>query len=218
MAAPFQHAISTTDALYELYRRPHPAVAAKKKPQIDPASAAFIATSPFVLVATVGGDGHVDVSPRGGDAGFVKVARGDDADYVLIPDLNGNNILDSLQAVVTSGRAGLIFLIPGKDDTVRLNGEAWVVTDADVLDAFTDLRRPKAAIAVRADEVFVHCAKAFRRSRLWDTDTWAALAGAPGLADIACAQGLFGADVTADAVTADLEAGYAIELAEDRPV
>lgn len=218
MAAPFAHAVTSTDELYELYRRPHPGVLAKKRPEVDPASAAFIAASPFLLVATVGADGTVDVSPRGGDAGFVRVARRDGTDYVLVPDLNGNNLLDTLQAVVATGQAGLIFLIPGKDDTLRVNGAAWIVTDDDVLDGFPDLRRPKAAIAVRADEVFVHCAKAFRRSHLWDPATWAALADAPGLEHIVCAQGLLGADVDPAAVKADLEAGYALELAEDRPV
>lgn len=217
MAAAFEHTVTSTDELYELYRRPHPALAAKKRPEIDPASAAFIGASPFLLVATVGADGSVDVSPRGGDAGFVHVTSRADGDYVLIPDLNGNNLLDSLQGVVTNGQAGLIFLIPGKDDTLRVNGAAWIVTDADVLDSFTDLRRPKAAIAVRADEVFVHCAKAFRRSRLWDTATWAGYTEAPGLEQIACAQGLFGDNVDPALVKADLEASYAVDLAADRP-
>ena len=215
--SPFAAPISTTEALYELYRRPHPALVQKKRPELDPQTVAFVAASPFLLVATCGADGGVDVSPRGGDPGFVLVDHRDGADYVLIPDLNGNNLLDSLQAVVATGRAGLLFLIPGKDDTVRINGAAWVVTDAEVLERFTDIRRPKAAIAVRADEVFVHCAKAFRRGRVWDTASWEALAAAPGLEQIACAQGLFGADVDPAVVKADLEAGYALELAADRP-
>ncbi len=215
---PFEHTITSTDALYELYRRPHPNLIAKKRPEIDPKSAAFVAASPFLLVATTAADGSVDVSPRGGDAGFVQIDRVDGADYVLVPDLNGNNLLDSLQAIVATGQAGLLFLIPGKDDTLRINGPAWVVTDDAVLDRFTDVRRPHAAIAVRADEVFVHCAKAFRRGRVWDPQAWEALTGAPGLEDIVCAQGLLGSDVTPAAVKADLEAGYALELAADRPV
>ncbi|HWL43461.1 MAG TPA: MSMEG_1061 family FMN-dependent PPOX-type flavoprotein [Ilumatobacter sp.] len=214
---PFAQTITTSEALYELYRRPHPGLQAKKRPEIDPQSAAFIATSPFLLIATTGADGGVDVSPRGGDPGFVQTERIDGADYVLIPDLNGNNLLDSLQAIADSGRAGLLFVIPGKDDTLRVNGEAWVVTDDAVLDRFTEIRRPKATIAVRADEVFVHCAKAFRRGKVWDPQAWEALAAAPGLAEIVCAQGIFGEGVEPAAVAADLERGYAIDLAGDRP-
>ena len=214
--APFADVIPDSDALYALYRRPHDAIVRKKRQGIDAGSAAYIGLSPFVLIGAAGADGGLDVSPRGGDPGFVRVHRTDDADYVLIPDLNGNNLLDTLQAIVATGHAGLLFLVPGHDETVRLNGAAWVVTDADVLDRFDELRRPKAAIAVRADEVFVHCAKAFRRSRLWQPESWEALADAPGIETIVCAQGLFG-DVDPALIRADLEASYVRDLALDRP-
>lgn len=215
--APFEHVVTSSEALYERYRRPHEAIVTKKRRGVDPGSEAYIGRSPFVLIATAGADGGVDVSPRGGDPGFVRVWHADDADYVLVPDLNGNNLLDTLQGVIASGNAGLLFLVPSHDETVRVNGAAWVVTDDDVLDRFVELRRPKAAIAVRADEVFVHCAKAFRRSRLWQPESWEALADAPGIETIACAQGLFGDGVDPALVRADLEAGYAHDLALDRP-
>jgi len=213
---PFEHVITSADALYELYRRPGEGILRKKRQGIDSASAAYIALSPFVLVGTAGVDGGVDVSPRGGDPGFIRVLDIDGDDYVLIPDLNGNNLLDSLQGIVASGRAGLLLLVPGHDETVRVNGAAWVVTDDRVLGCFDELRRPKAAIAVRADEVFVHCAKAFRRSRLWQPESWEALADAPGIETIVCAQGLFG-DVDPALIRADLEASYVRDLSLDRP-
>ena len=102
-----------------------------------------------------------------------------------LPDLNGNNLIDSLRGVVANGRAALLVLVPGKDETLRLNGEAWVVTDPAVLDRWDDeLRRPTTAIVIRADEVFMHCAKAFRRSNLWDPASWDALADAPDGLDV----------------------------------
>lgn len=216
MTVPFQHVITGPEGLADLYREPSQLVKNKKQRGIDPGSARFIGLSPFVLVGTIGADGGADVSPRGGDPGFVRVHRAGDADYVLLPDLNGNNLIDTLRAVVTTGKAGLLFLVPGKDETLRLNGDAWVVTDDDVLAQFQEFRRPKSAIAVRADEVFVHCAKAFRRGRVWDPVAWEELAAAPDLADIICESGVL-PGVDPELVRADLAAGYAQELAADRP-
>lgn len=215
-AHPFRNVVPAPEALYELYRQPHDGVRRKKFAGIDAASARFIGMSPFLLVGTVGADGSVDVSPRGGDPGFVRILREDGADYVLIPDLNGNNLLDSLQAVAANGRAGLLFTVPGNTETLRVNGDAWVVTDDAVLDMFTEFRRPTTAIAVRADEVFVHCAKAFRRGRVWEPESWTDLGDAPDIADIVCAQGLYG-DVDPELIRADLAKGYEAGLAYDRP-
>ena len=174
---PFTDIIETTEQLTELYHAPSRLVQAKVRSGIDQGSATFITTAPFLLIGTTGADGRNDVSPRGGPSGFVKVL-GDE--YVAIPDLNGNNLIDTIRGVVENRRAGLIFLVPGQDETLRLNGEAWVTTDDSVLDLWNDeLRRPKSAIVVRADQVFVHCAKAFRRSNLWDPATWSQYEGAP---------------------------------------
>jgi PPOX class probable FMN-dependent enzyme len=218
---PFDSVIADPAGLADLYRQPSDLVKQKKRAGIDPGSARFIGLSPFVLVATVGADGGADVSPRGGDPGFVRVHHtdpdhGDGADYVLLPDLNGNNLIDTLRAVVATGAAGLLFIVPGKDETLRVNGPAWVVTDDAVLDRFDEFRRPKAAIAVRADEVFVHCAKAFRRGRVWDPEAWAELAAAPDLADMLCESGVL-PGVDPELIRADLAEGYARGLAEDRP-
>ena len=203
----------STEQLAELYRAPSRLVAEKKAAVLDEASVGILERSPFVLIATSGDDGSLDVSPRGGPAGFVRVL---DEQHVAIPDLNGNNLIDSLRGVVATGRAGLLVLVPGKDETLRLNGDAWVVTDPAVLDRWDDeLRRPTTAIVVRTDEVFMHCAKAFRRSKLWEPSSWGALADAPDGLDILKAQGLVEAN---DAATREfLEQGYAADLAHDAP-
>jgi hypothetical protein len=162
--------VSSGEQLAELYRAPSRLVAAKKTAVLDEASAGILARSPFVLLATSGADGGLDVSPRGGPAGFVRVL---DDQHVAIPDLNGNNLIDSLRAVVATGRAGILAVVPGKDETLRINGSAWVTTDPGVLDLWhNELRRPTTAIVVRIDEVFMHCAKAFRRGRVWDPASW----------------------------------------------
>jgi PPOX class probable FMN-dependent enzyme len=209
---PFGAVVTSIDELRGLHRDPSTLVRNKKKSLIDEAARRFIETSPFLLVATAD-DGGVDVSPRGGDPGFVRVL---DDRHVAIPDLNGNNLLDSMTSVVTTGRAGLLFVVPGIDETLRLNGAAWVSTDVEVLGAFSSsLRTPKVALVVRADEVFVHCAKAFRRGHVWDPASWAALAGAPDGMDILCSQKLV--DGPSDEIRAAAEAGYAKDLAKDRP-
>ena len=205
--------VTSEEQLAELYRAPIPLVAAKKTEVLDEASIGMLAMSPFALIGTTGADGGVDVSPRGGPPGFVRVL---DERHVAIPDLNGNNLIDSLRAVVASGRAGLLVVVPGKDETLRINGAAWLTTDDAVLDRWTnELRRPTTAIVVRTDEVFMHCAKAFRRGRVWDPTSWDELADAPDGLDVLNAQGLV--DANDDATRQYLEQGYASDLARDRP-
>ena len=211
---PFNTHIESVEQLAELYHAPSQLVTAKVRSGIDAGSATFISTAPFLLIGTTGADGRNDVSPRGGPSGFVKVL-GDD--HVAIPDLNGNNLIDTIRGVVETGRAAAIFVVPGQDETLRLNGQAWVTTDESVLDLWNDeLRRPKSAIVIRADQVFVHCAKAFRRSHLWDPTTWAQYEGAPDCAGILETQGLLG-DADVAAVRSGLEEGYAAGLDYDRP-
>ena len=136
---------------------------------------------------------------------------------MALPDLNGNNLIDSIRAVVASGRAGLLFVVPGKDETVRVNGPAWVTTDAATLDLWNDeLRRPTTAIVVRAEEVFMHCAKAFRRGRVWDPASWNELADAPDGLDVLAAQGLVATERRRRLVEF-LEQGYVSDLAADQP-
>jgi PPOX class probable FMN-dependent enzyme len=211
--APVGSIVSSLDELAELYRAPGRIAASKKTALLDDASCGIVARSPFVLMGTEGADGGLDVSPRGGPPGFVRVL---DRRHLAIPDLNGNNLIDSLRAVVATGRAALLVVVPGKDETLRVNGAAWVTTDAEVLDLWTgELRRPTTAIVIRADEVFMHCAKAFRRGRVWDPSSWDELVDAPDGLDVLSAQGLIASN---DPATRDVvEQSYRDDLSLDAP-
>ena len=172
--------IDTLDELTALYREPGGPAVSKQLDRIDAGMEAFIDLSPFLVLATGDGAGSVDASPRGGPPGFVR--RLDDR-HIAIPDLNGNNRLDSYRNIVTHGRAGVLMIVPGKNETLRINGPAAITTDPDLLAGFTkELRTPKAAIVIETAEIYGHCAKAFRRGRVWDPSSWAALEAAPDLA------------------------------------
>ncbi|KIC43567.1 pyridoxamine 5'-phosphate oxidase [Ruegeria sp. ANG-S4] len=135
---------------------------------IDEHARKFIERSPFVCIGTQSPDGSADVSPRGDPCGFVKIL---DDTTLLIPDRPGNNRLDTLSNILTNSKVGLLFLVPGFDDTMRVNGHAELTRDPDLLSMMAvNERVPKIAIAVHVDEVFIHCAKALRRSKLWDVD------------------------------------------------
>lgn len=167
--------IDTLAALEALYPAPTPRVVAKKRPRLDDGLRAAVAASPFVLLGTSDARGRCDVSPRGGPPGFVVPL---DDEHLALPDLNGNNLVDSLRNIVENPHAGLLFVVPGQSETVRVDGAAHLTTDDAVLDVFAgELRRPVLAVVVRVEAVFTHCAKAFRRSRLWDPTTWPDPAG-----------------------------------------
>lgn len=162
------HKITDEQALRDLFPPTHDLAGRKALPTLDKHAQRFIELSPFLCVGTQNVDGTADVSPRGDPAGFVKVL---DPKTLAIPDRPGNNRLDTLANIVTNPSVGLLFIIPGFDDTLRVNGEASLVTDPDLLDAMrVNDRAPRLAIIVRVSEVFMHCAKAFRRSHLWDSD------------------------------------------------
>src|SRR5690606_16305086 len=135
---------------------------------LDKHAQAFIGRSPFLCIGTQNRDGKADVSPRGDPAGFVKIL---DEHTLAIPDRPGNNRLDSLVNITTNPSVGLLFIIPGFDDTLRVNGQATLLTDPALLNSMSvNDRLPNLAIVVRVTEVFMHCAKAFRRSKLWNPD------------------------------------------------
>lgn len=182
--------ITDRAGLREIYREASSVAANKVFTSIDAATAAFIDRCPFLVLSTTDGT-TVDASPRGGPPGFIQ--RLDDR-HVAIPDLNGNNRLDSLENIVDNEQVGLLLVMPGKDETVRINGPATLTTDETILDGFSaELRRPKLAIVVETAELYGHCAKAFRRGRVWDADAWGEIDDAPDLADIVAEQ--FGMDL-----------------------
>lgn len=181
--------IETIDELTAMYRSPGERAVNKQLDHIDVGMEAFIDRSPFLVLATSDPDGSLDASPRGGPPGFVRRL---DQRHIAIPDLNGNNRLDSYRNIVTQGRAGVLMIVPGKDETLRINGPAAITTDPGILAGFTkELRPPKAAIVVETAEIYGHCAKAFKRGKLWDPSSWAALADASDLATMyACIWGM----------------------------
>ncbi|QRG07517.1 pyridoxamine 5'-phosphate oxidase family protein [Xanthobacter dioxanivorans] len=157
--------IADPDALRRLYGQPSGRSVDKELGWLDPHCRHFISLSPFVLIATADAAGATDVSPRGDTPGFVAATRAE----LLIPDRPGNNRLDSLTNILATGRVGLLFLIPGVDETLRVNGRAAIHDDADLLARFAvGGKAPRTVLRVEVEAAYLHCAKAFMRSRLWD--------------------------------------------------
>jgi PPOX class probable FMN-dependent enzyme len=155
------------DHLRELYPAPNERAVRKQLDHLDVHCRRFIELSPFVVMASVaaGDDGPLDASPRGGAPGFVMAL---DATTLLLPDAPGNNRLDSLSNIAATGRVGLLFLIPGIDETLRVNGAARVSDDPALLAHFAaDRYPPLVVVHVTVQQAYLHCAKAFMRSRLW---------------------------------------------------
>jgi PPOX class probable FMN-dependent enzyme len=160
--------IADEASLRSLFHATHPMAALKSQTSIDKHAEAFIRRSPFLCIGTQNPDGKADVSPRGDPVGFVKIL---DQQTLAIPDRPGNNRLDTLVNILANPNVGLLFIIPGFDDTLRVNGQASLVTDPEILEGMSVKERsPKLAILVRVGEVSMHCAKAFRRSQLWNPD------------------------------------------------
>ncbi len=157
--------ISTVAELEALVGRPLPRVAAKVRDVLGPVDVQWIAASPFCLVATSAADGTCDVSPKGDPAGFVHVL---DDRTVAVPERPGNRRVDGHRNILSNPHVGLIFFVPGRTDTLRVNGRARLVRDAPYFDAMVvEGHRPILAVEVTVEEVFFHCAKAFLRSGLW---------------------------------------------------
>lgn len=164
--------IENIDQLRALYGEPGQRSVLKQLPRLEAHGQRFIERSPFCVLATAGqGGALLDATPRGGEPGFVKVA--DDGATLLLPDAGGNNRLDSLQNLLADPRVSLLFMVPGIDETLRVNGTARLRDEPAFCDVFARERlRPKVVIEVSVREAYLHCAKAFMRSRLWHPDTW----------------------------------------------
>tara|TARA_R110000868_G_scaffold233480_2_gene487178 strand:- start:454 stop:1104 length:651 start_codon:yes stop_codon:yes gene_type:complete len=171
--------IADEQSLRKLFSATHELAVQKQQGALDAHAQAFIRRSPFICIGTQNLVGQADVSPRGDPVGFVKIL---DKHTLAIPDRPGNNRLDSLVNILENPRVGLLFIIPGFDDTLRVNGHGSLVTDPDVLEGMTvNGRSPKLAIVVKVDEVFLHCAKAFRRAQLWNPEHFQNRADMPSL-------------------------------------
>jgi len=178
----FAGALASEAELRELYEQPELRARSKQIDRVDEITARLIALAPFVFVASHDADGRADVSPRGGPPGFVCVL---DERHVAIPDATGNRRLDTLRNVIATGHAGLLFLIPGRGQTLRINGPARVTARPDLLARLTPVGKPpRTALVVETTEVFAHCPKAFVRSRLWDPAAWPDPADQPTAAEV----------------------------------
>lgn len=206
---PFSDAITSEEQLRERYGASSEIVLRKIVDRIDDGARGFIAGSPFFVLATSSPSG-TDASPRGGPPGFVAVL---DERRIAFGDLSGNRILDSFANIVAHPEVGLVFMIPGVDETLRLNGRATLTTDPDVLAACAiDGRTPKVAVGIDVDQVYIHCAKAFRRSGLWRPESWLDPADHPNAACIL--RDHMELDVDPQLIADDLERGYAAVMWE----
>lgn len=176
----FDSVIETRDQLRSVVAEPSELVTRKCLTSLDRHCGTFIARSPFVLLASADREGNVDVSPKGDPPGFVRIL---DQQTLAIPDRPGNQRADSMENILQNPKVGLIFLIPGKTETLRVSGVATIVRDPALLDSMAIRgQRPKLAIVVKVEEAFFHCSKCMIRSRLWQPDRWPDLTGLPTLA------------------------------------
>jgi uncharacterized protein len=182
---PFDGAVGRVEELREFYEAPMERAVRKDIGHIDEMCRRLIAAAPMLFIGTCSAEGRGDVSPRGGQPGFVTVL---DDEHLAIPDATGNRRLDTLENIVDTGRAAVIFVIPGRDTTLRMSGAARVSADPQLLDRLTPVgKRPRTAIVLRTEEVYAHCPKAFVRSKLWDPDTWPDPAELPTSAEVSVA-------------------------------
>ncbi|KKW63250.1 pyridoxamine 5'-phosphate oxidase family protein [Mycolicibacterium elephantis] len=162
--------VGTIEELGAIVGEPDVYVANKVKDRLSPVQRDWLAHSPLCFVATTDARGRVDVSPKGDPPGFIHVL---DDTTIAIPERPGNKRVDGYRNVLQNPHVGTLFLIPGRGDTLRINGTARILSDADYFDALAIKgRRPLLALEVSIEEVFFHCAKAFLRSDAWDPSTW----------------------------------------------
>jgi uncharacterized protein len=162
--------ITSEAELRGLLGTPKPRALTKERIRLHPRDLEWLAASPFCLIATSGADGTCDVSPKGDPPGFVKVLG---EATIAIPERPGNRRADGYRNILQNPRVGLIFLIPGRKETLRINGRARLLRDAPFFDdMIVKGHRPQLAVLVEIEQIFFHCMKAFMRSRLWEPESW----------------------------------------------
>ncbi len=174
--------VTTEAELREILGTPMERVLKKERPRLHAHDRVWIAASPFCLIATAGPDGTCDVSPKGDPAGFVTVL---DDTTLAIPDRPGNRRADGFRNILRNPHLGLLLLVPGREETLRVNGRARLVREAPFFDRMVVRgHRPTLAIVVEIEQVFFHCAKAFKRAELWSPQSWPDPASLPSMACI----------------------------------
>jgi hypothetical protein len=180
--ATFSDTVTTLEQLREHVPLPREAAIRKQIAKLDEHCRAFIARSPFLFLATSNAAGDCDVSPKGDAPGFVQVL---DDETLVIPDRPGNQRADSLRNILENPRAGLLFVIPGVEWTLRVNGRATIVRDTAIRERMAvNGKAPTLALAVTVEEAFMHCPKCFIRAKMWDTNEWMSPEDQPSFAAI----------------------------------
>jgi PPOX class probable FMN-dependent enzyme len=193
LSARFDEVVTSEADLRAVLGTPGVRAASKVIPIVDALAARFIAASPFVLISTANADGEMDISPKGDPAGFVKVL---DEKTIAIPDRLGNRRLDTFRNLVVNPAIGLIFLIPGVADTLRVSGNAIIVRDRALRETMAiDGKLPDHAIVVAVERVLSHCPKCMIRSHLWQPEGWPDPADVPTLAEMLVAHAALGETV-----------------------
>ena len=170
MASADRHTIHTTEELHELVGEPHELTRLKVFNELEDTARTFIGRSPFLLLSTSDSVGNQDVSPKGDPPGFVEI---EDDRTLLIPDRPGNKLLFGLANILSNSHVGILFMIPGTGETLRVNGRAEITRDPELMQRLLARGKPaRLAIRVFIDEWFFHCPKAFMRSKLWEASSW----------------------------------------------
>lgn len=205
----FQELIRSEEELRELLGYPNRVVAHKAITHLDQHCRDYIAQAPMVLMATADASGACDVSPRGDFPGFTLIL---DEKHLVIPERPGNRRMDSLRNLLENPHIGLIFLIPGLEETLRVNGRASIIKDRELLAQMVFKGHiPLLGIGVEVEECYVHCAKAFKRSNLWKPETWPNQADLPDIAQMMADHANL-PDVSAQEVALSLEETYTKRL------
>jgi PPOX class probable FMN-dependent enzyme len=177
--ADFEAVVTSMDEIRSVMGEPPQPVLAKVIDHLDDICRDFIAQAPFVIVASANAAGQFDVSPKGDPAGFVRALSDK---YLAIPDRPGNRRADTFTNVLQNPQVGLIFIIPGKPETLRVSGEARVVRDQALREALAIQGQiPEFALVVYVEQVFIHCPKCMVRSKLWKPENWGDQTGLPRL-------------------------------------
>jgi PPOX class probable FMN-dependent enzyme len=179
--AKFQDVINSLEEIRSHIGEPVPPVLAKVMDHIDPVSQAIIEKSPFIIVASATPDGYPDLSPKGDPVGFVKVL---DEKYLAIPDRPGNKRVDTFRNLLQNPYLAILFMIPGKGETLRITGQARIVRDLPLRESMAIAGRvPEFAIVMLVERVLIHCPKCVVRARLWQPEQWPDSSNTAGIAE-----------------------------------
>ncbi|MDP5275774.1 pyridoxamine 5'-phosphate oxidase family protein [Chengkuizengella axinellae] len=205
----FKQIVTSEKELREMLGEPSERAIKKVISKLDSHCRKYLKLSPFALLSTSNANGACDVSPRGDAPGFVHII---DDKHIVIPERQGNKRIDSIMNIVSNPHAGLIFIIPGLKETLRINGKAYVIKDQEIMQqlAVND-RVPLLGIGIEIEECFVHCAKALIRSNLWEQNTWTDKENLPSIPNMMAAH-VNNSDTTPEVIEKSLQESYTKRL------